>query len=279
MPLGVRVRLGHAAVQKVADDLGLRLLHVKGYALDESLSWPGRVGTDVDIIVHPADVDALLAGLEGAGWCLQTGFEWGSAFGHAATLEHRDWGYVDVHRFYPGLGPDAARSFDILWATRQCRELAGYPCAVPTLDGQILTLLLHAGRTHASPKAVRDVEEAWHEATPERRAAVEALVRRLGAEVGFAAAVGDLEAYRHRPEYRLWRVWSRGGTRLQEWRARIAAAPTPGAKASVILRAPLVNVQHLAIVLDREPGPLDIAREFVARPLRGLREAFRRRPS
>lgn len=277
VPLGVRVRLGHAAAQHVADAVGARILHLKGYALDESLRWPGRVGTDVDVLVHPADLKAYLAGLTTAGWECQTGFESGSAFGHSATLTHRDWGYVDVHRLFPGLGPDAARSFEALWSTRTTRELGGRPCAVPDLDGQALVLLLHAGRSGGSIKAGQDVARAWGAASAERRASIEALVRRLGAEVGFAAAVGGLDRYRDRPEYRLWRVSSQGGTRMEEWRARVAAAPTLRAKASVVARAPLVNVEHLAATLGRRPTRAEVAREFVARPLRGVREEYRRR--
>lgn len=277
VPLGVRVRLGHAAAQHVADAAGARILHLKGYALDDSLRWPGRVGTDVDVLVHPDDLDALLAGLREAGWRNHIGFEWGSAFAHSATLQHPDWGYGDVHRLFPGLGPDAARSFELLWATRETRCLGGYPCPVPDLDGQTLTLLLHAGRSQGSIKAEQDVRRAWDEASPERRASVEALVGRLGAEVGFAAAVGGLERYRDRPDYRLWRVSSQGGTRLQEWRARIAAAPTLRAKASVAMLAPMVNVEHLTAQLGRPPTRAEIAREFVDRPLRGVREEIRRR--
>lgn len=277
VPLGVRVRLGHAAAQHVADAAGARILHLKGYALDDSLRWPGRVGTDVDVLVHPADVDAFLAGLGEAGWRVQTGFDWGSAFGHSATLVHQDWGYVDVHRLFPGLGPDAVRSFETLWARRCARVLGGVPCAVPDLDGQILVLLLHAGRDRGSIKAEQDVRSAWGDASPERRASVGALVRLLGAEVGFAAAVGQLDDYRDHPEYRLWQVSSRGGTRVEEWAARVAAAPTLRAKARVVAQAPLVNVDHLAAQLGRRPTRAEIAREFVARPVRGVREEIRRR--
>ena len=67
VPLGVRVRLGHAAAQHVADAVGARILHLKGYALAESLRWPGRVGTDVDVLVHPGDLKTYLAGLAAAG--------------------------------------------------------------------------------------------------------------------------------------------------------------------------------------------------------------------
>ena len=277
VPLGVRVRLGHAAAQHVADAVGARILHLKGYALAESLRWPGRVGTDVDVLVHPGDLKTYLAGLAAAGWACQTGFEWGSAFGHSSTLLHPDWGYLDVHRLFPGLGPDAARSFEALWAARTTSDLGGRPCTVPDLDGQALVLLLHAGRSEGSVKAEQDVARAWGAASAERRASIEALVGRLGAEVGFAAAVGGLERYSDRPEYRLWQVASQGGTRLEEWRARVAAAPTLRAKAAVVARAPLVNVEHLAATLGRRPTRAEIAREFVERPLRGVREEMRRR--
>nr|NLI51550.1 nucleotidyltransferase family protein [Propionibacterium sp.] len=272
VPLAVRVQLGHAAVQSVVDAVGARALHVKGYALDESLRWPGRVGTDVDVLVHPADVSAVLDGLARAGWRRQTSFETGSAFEHAATWVHEDFGYVDVHRFYPGLGDDPVRAFDAVWAERGSTELGGVACPVPSLDAQVLMVLLHAGRSQPSPRTQRDIAQVWEAADPARQASVRRLVDRLGAHVGFAAAVGGLDDYRDRPDYDLWRVSLRGGTRVEEWRARMRAARTLRARVRLVLRALLVNTDHLAAVLNREPTRAEVIGEFFRRGRRVLAE-------
>jgi hypothetical protein len=71
--------------------------------------------------------------------------------------------------------------------------------------------------------------------------------------------------FRHRPTYRLWLVASQGGGRLQEWRARAAAEPTWRGKAAITLRAPLVNTDHLAMLLGRRPTRREVAYEFVDR--------------
>jgi len=277
VPLGVRVQLGHAAVQSVVDAAGARALHVKGYALDDSLRWEGRVGSDVDVLVHPADVPAVLAGLAGAGWHQQTDFETGSAFEHATTWVHDDFGYVDVHRFYPGLGDDPARAFDAVWAERAVVELGGVPCPVPSVDAQALMVLLHAGRSRPSPRTRRDIAHVWESAEPARQESVRRLVDRLDAHLGFAAAVGDLDAYRGRPDYELWRVSLRGGTRIQEWLARVRAAGSLRARVRLMLRAPLVNTEHLAVVLNREPTRAEVVHEFFVRGRRALAEEWDRR--
>ncbi len=250
------------------------MLHIKGAALDESLRWEGRDGTDADVLVAAHDADRLVEALEAAGWVVASTFRNGSAFEHAATLRHVEFGWADIHREFPGLGPDPDRAFALLWAERLEREIAGVACCVPSLPAQALVLLLHAARSPGG-RADLDVEKAWGSASADQRAAVTALVDRLGAHVGFAAAVGDLEHYRQHPDYPLWRVASRGGTRVEEWWARIRAAPTRRAALVLILRAPLVNVEHLEMTLWRRATRREIVAEFFARPVRGASEELR----
>ena len=56
IPLSVRLRFGNAAVQVLADEIGVDLLHIKGATVDPSLRPVERTGTDVDVIVRPAQV-------------------------------------------------------------------------------------------------------------------------------------------------------------------------------------------------------------------------------
>ncbi len=273
VPLGVTVRLGHAAVQRVADASGIRILHIKGYAVDPEVV-PERIGTDVDVLVDPAEVDAFLSELQSAGWRRVIGFRAGSPFGHAAALWHQSWGYVDVHRHFPGIGARPRDAFEILWQDHRQREIASVTCTVPNPGAQSLILVLNAARSKASVPG-RDVHAAWLDAGEARRAEVEALVESLHAHVAFAAATGRLDDYRDHREYALWKAVSRGGTRFEEWRARILAAPTWREAAHTALFAPLVNVEHLTVVLHRPPTRREIVREFLARPVRGLREQLR----
>ncbi len=275
MPFSVRVMLGHAAVQRVADLHAVDILHLKGFALDDTVSWEGRVGSDVDVLVRPDQVGRLLGALSASGWNWSIGFEAGSPFGHAATLLHEVWGYVDVHRHYPGITLSPAAAFDELWRERGESQIAGARCPVPSLAGQAVILVLHAARSEDKSRGQRDVDSAWGRATPQQRQDVTELVARLGAEVALAAAIGNLDAYQDRSDHDLWKVVSRGGTRIEEWWARIKAAPTMGAAIRLVLRAPLVNVEHLTIVMGRTPTRREVVKEFFARPVRGLREEWR----
>lgn len=279
-PLAAVVQLGHAAVQRVADLSRTDVLHIKGYAIDPSLTWEGRVGTDVDVLVRPDQVRDFLQRLVEAGWQRVIGFRAGSPFGHAATLWHPSWGYVDVHRLFPGIGIEPAEAFEVLWTDRGQREIAGIACPVPSLVGQTAILVLNAARTRTSAGSAAgnlasDVDTSWSQADDARRAEVVSLVGRLGAEVAFAAATGHLEDFRDRREYALWKVVSRGGTRLEEWRARIAAAPSRGEQFRLVLTAPLVNVEHLTALWGRRPTRWEIVREFFMRPVRGVAEQVR----
>lgn len=273
VPLSVRLRLGHAAIQYLADSVGVDVLHIKGAAVDPELRPGGYTGSDVDVMVRPSQVANLDAALRSHGWRLYTTFTSGSPFGHAQTYLHDAWGYVDIHRAFPGIGiaPDAA--FERLWDSRQPADIAGARCAVPDLVGQSLLLVLNAARSRAPMR--HDLAAVWTSADDERRAALRSLAAELHAEVAFAAATGELERYRHAREYRLWKVVSSGGSRSEEWWARVRAAPDLAGALRVVARAPLVNVDHLAARLGRRPTGWEIVVEFFDRPVRALGEAWR----
>lgn len=277
VPTHVRLSLAHAAVQTLADDHGIDLLHVKGLALDPTLVWEGRTSSDVDVLVRPAHVRPLLQLLGAHGWKVITSFEAGSAFEHSTTLWHDQWEHLDLHRTFPGIDRDPSRAFDLLWRERGEARIAGVACAVPSVPAQALVLLLHAARAAGDARARRDVEHVWDAATPERRTEIARLVEELGAKVAFSVILGELESHRSEPEYALWKVWSTGGTRIDEWRARVKAAPTLGRKARVALRSVLVNVEHLELVRHRPVTRTEIVVEFFARPVRGMREELQRR--
>jgi Uncharacterised nucleotidyltransferase len=273
VPLSVRLRFGHAAVQYLADETGVDVLHIKGMAVDPELRPSMQRSSDVDVMVRPEHVARLDRALREHGWRLYSTFEFGSPFGHAQTYLHDSWGYVDIHRFFPGIRLAPARAFDRLWADHVTRAIAGVGCPVPSLPAQALLLILNAGRSRATDRP--DVVVAWRDATDERKEQIEALVADLDAPVAFSAAVGGLERYRGERDYRLWKVTSEGGSRSEEWWARVRAAPTFAAALRVIARAPLVNVDHLAHRLGRRPTRLEIVTEFFARPARAVGEAGR----
>ena len=276
IPPSIRVELAHAAVCVLARRAGVDLLVVKGPGMDPLVGVKGRASGDVDVLVRPNQVGRFLDLAKAHGWRARDRFETGSPFGHSMTLFHPTWGDLDVHRLIPGIGVDPRDAFDLFWASRIEVTMGGQPCPHPQPAAQAVVLVLHAARSEGSPRAARDVAHAWTDAPPQQQAAILALVDRLDAHVAWAAGTGDLEAFRGEPSYRLWVVASRGGGRLEEWRARVEAEPSWRGKAVITLRAPLVNTDHLAMLLGHSPTRAEVLAEFVDRFRRGAVELARR---
>ncbi len=276
VPMAVRLAFAHAALQVIADETHADLLHIKGVAAAPSIRRVVGSGSDADVLVRPSHVARVLAQLKGRNWQHYSEFESGSPFAHAATFHHDFWGFGDIHRHFPGIGLAADEAFEQLWATRTVSHLAGVACGVPSLAAQVLILVLNAARSGGSSDRMGLVRAVWDEAAPELREQVTALVASLDAEVAFGAGLGDLERYRGRRDYRLWKVTSQGGTRLEEWVARVWAAPTPGAALRLAARAPLVNTEHLALRIGHEPTRAEVLHEFLGRPYRGVTEELGR---
>jgi hypothetical protein len=273
VPSVVRLHFGRAAVQTIADRAHIDLLHIKGDAVEPPVRPIASPGSDVDVMVHPADVAALDSELQRLGWRVYSTFTGGSPFGHAQTYLHEMWGYLDLHRCFPGIGLDPGVAFDRLWVTRRAVGVAGVTCPVPSLPNQALILILNAARA----RRPIDLDGSWHNASPELRREVEREVEALDARLAFDAAFGRLDAHRAAREYRLWKAVTQGGGRVEEWWGRLLAAPTLRARVGIVLRAPLVNRAHLEHRLGHPPTRSDVVREFVDRPLRGLRELVRQR--
>ncbi|BCT77048.1 hypothetical protein SCMU_28900 [Sinomonas cyclohexanicum] len=275
LPLEDRVRLAHALIESAATGAGADLLHIKGYSTFPGLYAPGRESTDVDVIVRPAHVDALVEALRARGWRTVTTFRTGSVFHHAMTLWNDQWGYVDVHRAFPGVGIPADDFFERLWEHRATMDIAGWPCLVPTREHQALMIALHAARDpHRGADDVAYLRSALSPAEWDR---VEALAGAVGAHLSFAAATGHLDEWAAHPEHDVWEVMSRGGTRVELFRARWRAAQGTAERAGLLKSLVVVNRDHLRMRLQREPRLADVVREVQMRAADVLRAATGRR--
>jgi hypothetical protein len=255
IPIAARVHLAHAAVETLALDAGVDLLHIKGPALLPGLRRPGRQSTDVDVLVAPGHARALAAALTAHGWDQRSDLETGSAFQHAANWFHENWGYVDVHALWPGPQAGPAEVYAAFAEGAHTQEIAHVPCRVPHRTAQILILVLHTARTTGSSD---DLELAWYGASDDQRAAVHALAVRLRAETAFRVGLGELHVTDDRTAD-LWRYYALGGTRLEEWRARVRAAPNRRDAARVLVSAVLVNRDHLRMELGHPPSRREVA--------------------
>lgn len=278
-PLRVVVQLCHATAEVLAGQVGADLLHIKGAAVAPEVraAEPLR-STDADVLVRPEHVDRYLGHLRASGWTVETDFAHGSSFEHATTLRHPTWGYLDLHRWWPGFEIDPAAAFDLLWRDRRTTKLAGLDCSVPAVVDQRIILCINAVRDPIHPVDKHPVIlRCWSTRPADEQVEIARRVHRLGADLAFSVVTGGLEAHRGDPGYRVWRVASTGGTRREEWLARIAAAPTRGAAIRLALRSPAVNVQSLKVRLGRPPTAWDIVREFFARIVRAGRQELQRR--
>ena len=263
--LQARVQLAHAAVQALAEEHGVDLLHVKGPALHASLSRPDRVSSDADVLVRPTQVTAFTDHLRAHGWRLVTDFANGSAFEHAANYHHGHWGYVDVHRVFPGISVEPDAAFELLWSERMQTRIAHRPCPVPGLLDQSLILCLHAARAMGGSRAEQDLAAAWYSGDDARRRWLRDRAHELGAEVALAAALDELDQFPHDRTTALWRFYSQGGSRIDEWVARIKAAPSRRRKVAVAVRGLGVNREFAAMELGHEPSRRELAGIFLGR--------------
>ncbi|KYH43061.1 hypothetical protein [Branchiibius sp. NY16-3462-2] len=269
VPDDVARELTHAVAQHCATRASARILHLKGLALDEPLRRD-TISNDVDVLIDPTQTAALAKQLRRCGWVIETDFASGSPFEHAATWHHPVWGYLDVHRWWPGIEIDPTRAFELLWASRQQRPFAGLVGAVPALLDQRIILLLNAARAGDHARA-EDLDSSWQDLTHTQQQEIRGRVAQFRAEPAFAVTQGDLEQFRDRPSYRLWRAMSEPTSRTAEWYARVYAARGLRARARLIGQALVVNRQHLEVLAGRPLG----RRELAAAQWRRVRETGR----
>lgn len=259
----MRIRLGHALIERVAEKHDVNLLHIKGYSADDGLYQPGRVSSDVDVLIHPEHVSKLVEALQTKGWRTVTRFTTGSVFQHAMTLWHYTWGYVDIHRSFPGVDLPPNEFFEQLWRSRTTQLIAAVECNVPEPHHQALLIVLHAARDpYRGTSDVRHLRETMPQ---EDWDVLRILAERYGAGLAFAAATGALADFEDHPAHDIWAVVSAGGSRMQLLQARARAARSLRGRAKILLSSVTANRDHLRMALQREPGLMDYAKELSGR--------------
>lgn len=271
MPRSVGIRFSHAALQALAEDHGVDLLHIKGPAIDATLLDGPRDSIDADVLVRPSHVARLLDAMHRHGWSTQYRFEDGSAFEHASTLVHPILAPVDVHRRFPGIDADPSAAFDRLWADRHDADLAGVVCPVPSVTAQRVLLIVHAAR--AGDLRGPDIRRCWDEAGERQRAAMVELAQDIGGSVALAAGTGRLDEFVGAPTHELWRVLSSGErSHLRIWAARVKAAPSRRAAVRTAVRLVIPNRHRMETTLGRPPSRGEVTAAYVRSARRAARE-------
>lgn len=263
VPLPVRIQLSHAYFQHLAITYELDILHIKGYAFSQEVYRPGRMSTDVDIIVRPSHIEKLVSLATADGWKILAHFETGSIFEHAMTLYHSSWGLVDIHRYFPGLGPSDGSVFETLWRQRRTKLIANYPCDVPSLNDSRIIVVIHGARSIANRNP--DISYLKDTLSPSDWEQMQARIPELQAELAYAAALGRLEEFKKHPDYLLWKSVSEDSPDLLRWKARFKHAHGLRQKSKVVLSILFVNTDHLAMELGHSPSKAEVREKFFSR--------------
>lgn len=145
------VPLSAALVAHIAERRGLRCLIIKGPAAVAAGMRPARPSADTDVLVHPADFEALCAALAERGWESRPFEDGVGTPKHSVTLYHPQWPTdLDVHFRFPGLDADEAASFEALARAGTTHGFAGRRAPVPDVRGHFIIQATHAIRNVAS---------------------------------------------------------------------------------------------------------------------------------
>lgn len=143
--LAEAVPLGYAVLARVADDVGVRMLAIKGPILAlQGLREPHQ-SVDIDVLVEPAGLQRLTDRLESLGW-----HDGGSYTSpgivplHSVNHRHPCWPCeLDVHYWFPGFLANASDVFDVLWERRLHLDLAHHVVLAPDRAGHAAIAALH----------------------------------------------------------------------------------------------------------------------------------------
>lgn len=284
--LGLRdaVELGHAWTARVAADVGIRVLLIKGPNLQAAGLRAPRVSGDVDVLVDPAGFDRYCAAIEAAGWIERPSTFVSDRFTlHSRSFTHDGWPCdLDVHRWFPGFLAAPAAVFDALWERRTRAGFAHVECDVPDRIGGILILALHSLRGTVGERRHRAELEYLIAATTlgdvERAdaaslalatgcaATLEDVLPRLGIMV--AAPASELAS----PQLRAWRERvASGGAGAYFWIAEFRRA-TWRDRATLIGKAIWPSARDMNVHTPGiAPSTLPQLRARIARYGRGLR--------
>lgn len=209
------VRLTSAAAQWVADEVGIRVLHLKGPAAGEVLGY-SRESSDVDVLVHPSDWLPYLRAMEKVGFLTQ-----GDAVpstGHSVDVISPHWSAsVDVHHKFPGIEREAGEAFDILWGHRIALDLAGVTCSTLPKVPHALLIGLHAARSPEESVKWREADTAWRGLDNDDSVELLELVHQLGAGAALGVRFEEFSHYSTEEVRRLWAAFSRRDAEAVWW--------------------------------------------------------------
>lgn len=187
LPGSVSLALGTVATLALLSSADIRVLVIKGPALEAQGLRAPRKSADIDVIVAPDDFERALNALGLAGWSPRSRSQVARLVStHSETLIHPFWPVdVDLHSRFPGMVADPRRVFDRLWDQRQEVALLGLGVETTSRAHSALIMALHALRDPRSSRMRQELEEIASrvEAEPRLRAEIAFEAGQLGAHV------------------------------------------------------------------------------------------------
>ena len=150
LPQASAVVLATLFVQTLADELGIRVLFIKGVAAQSQGLRDSRPSTDVDALVDPASFDRLVAALCERGWMARYDAPDERLLlpKHSVALVHPDWPCdLDLHLFFVGMFAHPGVAFETLWGDHERHGVGGQAVCTPSLNGHRLILILNCLRS------------------------------------------------------------------------------------------------------------------------------------
>lgn len=139
--------LVYALVASVAREIQVDAVFIKGPFLHRQGLRSRKRSGDVDVWVHPAQVDRLASAMALWGWRRSPGFWEGTDIHHSVTLLPPEWGCeVDIHRHLPGFGLEQRPLFDELSRHTEQAAVAGIEVRIPAKPAHAVIWALHSLR-------------------------------------------------------------------------------------------------------------------------------------
>ena len=216
------IPLAYALCARLADDLGIRIIAIKGPVLAHHGLRDPRVSADIDMLVHPDDMPAFRAAMNDAGWFTAPESEVPKLLTHhSVNLLNEHWPIgLDLHVYFPGFLAPAEEVFEELWRRRDHLTFAGHEVWVTDRASSAAIAALHYLRSVYRPtnaSALARLVEKSRTVFADREAAADLLVcaqstgsvRTLGP---YLDQLGLDTVPVHPAEESEYAVWARGTT-------------------------------------------------------------------
>ena len=251
-----------ALIQWVADQAGIRILHVKGPAAEIVLDFP-RTWSDVDVWVDPARMSDFMAHLEKVGFIAGPKTP-NSGWSHSVDMMPGPlWGArADVHRRFPGITVGDQAAFERLWADRGTLSLGGYPCTTPDRVGHALLIGLHAARSPEGSTKWVEATSAWDALETEERPFLKRLAADLKAESALGVRWDEFSSHSSDRDREYWTAVAARDANAVWWYRFLQARHDPRGLARILRSFGYYAAQ---LVRLRGGDPVRVAKDLAAR--------------